>query len=83
MHLGDNDRSGRFGGSMVKLLMVGLLKMGGDGISQKGNMVGNFDDTLAAMKNKIIGKEEAVRLAHSHDDALVSWCLYKADALGE
>ena len=70
MHLGDNDRSGRFGGSMVKLLMVGLLKMGGD-------------DTLAAMKNKIIGKEEAVRLAHSHDDALVFWCLYKADALGE
>ena len=57
MHLGDNDRSGRFGGSMVKLLMVGLLKMGGD-------------DTLAAMKNKIIGKE-AVRLAHNHDDALV------------
>ena len=56
---------------MVKLLMVGLLKMGGDGISQKGNMVGNFDDTLAAMKNKIIGKEEAVRLAHNHDDALV------------
>ena len=46
-------------------------------------MVGNFDDTLAAMKNKIIGKEEAVRLAHSHDDALVFWCLYKADALGE
>ena len=41
MHLGDNDRSGRFGGSMV-----GLLKMGGDGISLKGNMVGNFDDTL-------------------------------------
>ena len=36
MHLGDNDRSGRFGGSMVKLLMVGLLKMGGDGISLKG-----------------------------------------------
>ena len=27
--------------------------------------------TLAAMKNKIIGKEEAVRLAHNHDDALV------------
>ena len=72
MHLGDNDRSGRFGGSMVKLLMVGLLKMGGDGISQKGNMVGNFDDILAAMKNKIIGKE-AVRLAHNHDDALVSF----------
>ena len=45
-------------------------------------MVGNFDDTLAAMKNKIIGKEE-VRLAHSHDDALVFWCLYKADAPGE
>ena len=33
-------------------------------------MVGNFDDILAAMKNKIIGKE-AVSLAHSHDDALV------------
>ena len=33
-------------------------------------MVGNFDDILAAMKNKIIGKK-AVRLAYSHDDALV------------
>ena len=39
---------------------------------ERGDMVGNFDDTLAAMKNKIIGKEEAVRLAHNHDDALVS-----------
>ena len=39
---------------------------------KRGNMVGNFDDILAAMKNKIIGKEEAVRLAHNHDDALVS-----------
>ena len=42
MHLGDNDRSGRFGGSMVKLLMVGLLKMGGDGISLKGGYGGKF-----------------------------------------